>query len=182
MDVTLWSNMRIKTQPASKVDKKNPANFKMKSRILLRISLTSSHRIWEKNKASPLPFYHPVVDDLHHHYFPDRDCLPKLEMCDYAKVPKPNIWTLQHVQVHKYHCAAIHPNDTSPCPHVWFYVIENLRFRPSTCKHENGVFEILGCRKRRLRVDATPRRRKKLPFLKISGYVWTESDIKITQS
>jgi hypothetical protein len=90
--------MRTKTKPASKVDKKKPANFKMKSRILLRISLTSSHRIWEKNKASPLPFYHPVVDDLHHHYFPDRDCLPKLEMCDYAKVSKPNIWTLQHAE------------------------------------------------------------------------------------
>ena len=49
----------------------------------------------------------------------------------------------------------------------------NRRFPKSPLWRAFSKTSIFGCRKRRLRVDATAKRRKKPPFSKISGYVWT---------
>ena len=54
---------------------------------------------------------------------------------------------------------------------------KNLRSQkyPHTCGQgliRPSKTSVFACRKRRLRVDATPKRRKKPPFSKISAYVW----------
>ena len=69
-------------------------------------------------------------------------------------------------------------------PNFHVIIFENLRFRPSTRIRSISVFKNLYSlkgvfknlricgRKRRLPVDGRCKRRKKLPFSKISGYVW----------
>ena len=49
----------------------------------------------------------------------------------------------------------------------------NRRFRKSPLWRAFSKTSVFGRRKRRLRVDATAKRREKPPFSKISGYVWT---------
>ena len=56
----------------------------------------------------------------------------------------------------------------------------NQRFRKSPLWRAFSKTSIFGCPKRRLRVNATAKRRKKPPFSKISRYVWTGPKFKVS--